>query len=116
MPLYFLAILEPKPDKTARVCLFPKCLPTKLWQLCSAKKKKTLRQVQEICRSVSDYVKENEPGVLKYQWFRSGPPEKPKIYVWEMYIKTNPPEILYNHCQATFLRLTATAVTRTKKR
>ncbi|KAK4463044.1 hypothetical protein QBC42DRAFT_345873 [Cladorrhinum samala] len=59
MPLYFLAILEPKPDRTARL--------------------------KEICQSVADHVKENEPGVLKYQWFLSGPPEKPKIYVWEIY-------------------------------
>ncbi|KAK3984227.1 hypothetical protein QBC44DRAFT_375420 [Cladorrhinum sp. PSN332] len=59
MPLHFLAILEPKPDRVDRV--------------------------QEICNSVADYVKEKEPGVLKYQWFLSGPTESPKIYVWEIY-------------------------------
>ncbi|KAK4160567.1 hypothetical protein QBC43DRAFT_270222 [Cladorrhinum sp. PSN259] len=59
MPLHFLAILEPKPDRIARV--------------------------QEICSSVADYVKENEPGILKYQWFLSGTAEQPKIYVWEIY-------------------------------
>lgn len=40
-------------------------------------------QVEEIAQSVCDYVKENEPGVLKYQWFRAGTPEKPLIVVWE---------------------------------
>ncbi|VBB74957.1 Putative protein of unknown function [Podospora comata] len=57
--LHFLAILSPKPDRVARV--------------------------EEIAESVSNYVKENEPGVLQYQWFRTGTEEKPKIVVWEQY-------------------------------
>ncbi|KAK0742539.1 hypothetical protein B0T21DRAFT_382125 [Apiosordaria backusii] len=57
--LHFLAILSPKPDRVARV--------------------------EEIAKSVSSYVKENEPGVLQYQWFRAGTDEEPKIIVWELY-------------------------------
>ncbi|KAK4172762.1 hypothetical protein QBC36DRAFT_246881 [Triangularia setosa] len=57
--LHFLAILSPKHDRVARV--------------------------EEIVESVSSYVKENEPGVLQYQWFRAGTEEEPKIVVWERY-------------------------------
>ncbi|KAK0668064.1 hypothetical protein QBC41DRAFT_277646 [Cercophora samala] len=57
--LYFLAILSPKPDRVARV--------------------------EEIAESVSNHVKEHEPGVLQYQWFRAGSDEEPKIVVWELY-------------------------------
>ncbi|KAK4107611.1 hypothetical protein N656DRAFT_849286 [Canariomyces notabilis] len=60
MPLHFLALLHPKPDKVARV--------------------------EEIAQSVCEYVHENEPGVLKYQWFRTGYPEKPMIVVLETYL------------------------------
>lgn len=44
-----------------------------------------LAQVEEIAQSICDYVHENEPGVLKYQWFRAGGTEKPTIVVWETY-------------------------------
>ncbi|KXX76145.1 hypothetical protein MMYC01_207225 [Madurella mycetomatis] len=58
MPLYYLALLHPKPDKVARV--------------------------EEIAQSTCEYVHEKEPGVLKYQWFRAGGTEKPMIVVWEI--------------------------------
>ncbi|KAL2255539.1 hypothetical protein VTK26DRAFT_3164 [Humicola hyalothermophila] len=58
--LNFLALLYPKPDRVARV--------------------------EEIAKSVCEYVHEKEPGVLKYQWFKTGSPEKPLIVVWETYI------------------------------
>ncbi|KAK4196745.1 hypothetical protein QBC40DRAFT_5003 [Triangularia verruculosa] len=57
--LHFLAILCPKPDRVARV--------------------------EKIAESVCDYVEENEPGVLQYQWFRAGTADEPKIVVWEIY-------------------------------
>lgn len=77
--LHFLAILSPKPDRVARVSTS---------QLRPVHKRKIQRlifefQVEEIAESVSNYVKENEPGVLQYQWFRTGTEEKPKIVVWE---------------------------------
>ncbi|KAK1750498.1 hypothetical protein QBC47DRAFT_393585 [Echria macrotheca] len=59
MPIHVVAFLYPKPDKVARV--------------------------EELAQSVSDYVKENEPGVLKYQWFRAKGTDKPTIVVWESY-------------------------------
>ncbi|KAK4226028.1 hypothetical protein QBC38DRAFT_529635 [Podospora fimiseda] len=77
MALHFLAILEPKPDRITRVCLPQSDSSVGLAE--------NLYQVQEICKSVADYVRENEPGVLKYQWFLSGTTENPKIYVWEIY-------------------------------
>ncbi|KAK0609567.1 hypothetical protein B0T17DRAFT_501566 [Bombardia bombarda] len=60
MPLKFLAMLYPKPDRVERV--------------------------EEITQSVCDYVKEHEPGVLQYQWFRAGNVEQPTIIVWETYV------------------------------
>ncbi|KAK3328574.1 hypothetical protein B0T19DRAFT_476157 [Cercophora scortea] len=59
MVLHYLALLYPKADKVARV--------------------------EEITQSVCDYVKENEPGVLQYQWFRAQGGEKPMLVVWETY-------------------------------
>ncbi|AEO62200.1 83bf384a-9f5e-4ba6-ae0d-8a33fa3c040d [Thermothielavioides terrestris] len=60
MPLNFIAMLYPKPDRVARV--------------------------EEIARQVCESVHEKEPGVLKYQWFRAGGTDKPLIVVWETYL------------------------------
>ncbi|KAK3360434.1 hypothetical protein B0T25DRAFT_535638 [Lasiosphaeria hispida] len=60
MPLHYVAMLFPKPDKIARV--------------------------EEIAQSVCDYVKENEPGVLQYQWFKVTDAEQPTLVVWETYV------------------------------
>lgn len=43
-------------------------------------------QVEEIAKDASDYVQKNEPGTLKYQWFKAGTPDQPKIVVWEAYV------------------------------
>ncbi|KAK0614465.1 hypothetical protein B0T14DRAFT_528553 [Immersiella caudata] len=59
MTLSFLAFLYPKPDRVARV--------------------------EEIAQEIVDYVKENEPGVVQYQWFRVKDAETPTIVVWETY-------------------------------
>ncbi|KAH6630811.1 hypothetical protein B0J18DRAFT_112786 [Chaetomium sp. MPI-SDFR-AT-0129] len=59
MAIHLLAILSPKPEKLARV--------------------------EELARGLVNSVKQNEPGVTKYQWFHSGTPEEPKVVVWEVY-------------------------------
>ncbi|KAK4239383.1 hypothetical protein C8A03DRAFT_14228 [Achaetomium macrosporum] len=59
MPVHVLAILIPKADRIARV--------------------------EEIAQGMSTDVEKNEPGTLKYQWFRAGTAEEPKIFVWEVY-------------------------------
>ncbi|KAK0716187.1 hypothetical protein B0H67DRAFT_645835 [Lasiosphaeris hirsuta] len=59
-PLFFVAMLYPKPDKLARV--------------------------EEIAQSICDYVKENEPGVLQYEWFKVADAEQPTLIVWECYV------------------------------
>ncbi|KAK3324889.1 hypothetical protein B0H66DRAFT_580316 [Apodospora peruviana] len=59
MPVHYLAMLYPKPEKLARV--------------------------EEITQSICEYIKENEPGVLQYQWFKVKDAEKPTIVVWEVY-------------------------------
>lgn len=35
-----------------------------------------------------EYVKENEPGVLQYQWFRVPDAEQPTIIVYETYVSS----------------------------
>jgi len=60
MALHFLALLYPKPDRIARV--------------------------EEIASKICDDVQKQEPGVLKYQWFRTVSHERPLIVVWETYI------------------------------
>lgn len=50
-----------------------------------------VNQVEEIARESSAYVQQNEPGTLKYQWFRAGTAEQPKIVVWEAYVTVLPP-------------------------
>ncbi|KAK4118760.1 hypothetical protein N657DRAFT_650953 [Parathielavia appendiculata] len=59
MTIHLLAILLPKPGRVARV--------------------------EQLAKDAAAYVQQNEPGTLKYQWFRSGTPEQPKIVVWEVY-------------------------------
>ncbi|KAK4096416.1 hypothetical protein N658DRAFT_501603 [Parathielavia hyrcaniae] len=59
MAIHLLAILLPKPDRVSRVA--------------------------ELAKDAAAYVQQNEPGTVKYQWFRSGTPEQPKIVVWEVY-------------------------------
>ncbi|KAK0638529.1 hypothetical protein B0T16DRAFT_462301 [Cercophora newfieldiana] len=57
MTLSFISFLYPKPDRVARV--------------------------EEIAQEVVDYVKENEPDVVQYQWFRVKDAEEPTIVIWE---------------------------------
>ncbi|KAK3377459.1 hypothetical protein B0H63DRAFT_477241 [Podospora didyma] len=45
-----------------------------------------VKRVEEIAQGICDYVKENEPGVLQYQWFRVQGAEEPTIIVWETYL------------------------------
>ncbi|KAK3934183.1 hypothetical protein QBC46DRAFT_414150 [Diplogelasinospora grovesii] len=59
MPLHFVAMMYPKPDRVARV--------------------------EEIAQSLCEYVKANEPGVLQYQWFKVSGAEQPTIVVYETY-------------------------------
>ncbi|KAK3308516.1 uncharacterized protein B0T15DRAFT_524596 [Chaetomium strumarium] len=59
MPFHILAIITPKADRIARV--------------------------EEIAKEVATEVEKNEPGTLKYQWFRTGTAEAPTIVVWEVY-------------------------------
>ncbi|KAK4142118.1 uncharacterized protein C8A04DRAFT_13458 [Dichotomopilus funicola] len=56
MAIHLLAIMSPKPEKLARL--------------------------EELAQALIDSVKQNEPGVTKYQWFRSGSPEEPKVVVY----------------------------------
>ncbi|KAM7184080.1 hypothetical protein V8F20_012365 [Naviculisporaceae sp. PSN 640] len=59
MAIKILALLYPKPDKTARV--------------------------EEIAHELASFVKENESGALQYEWFRVTDAETPTIAVWETY-------------------------------
>jgi quinol monooxygenase YgiN len=43
-------------------------------------------QVEELAKEIASGVEATEPGVLKYQWFKAGTPEEPKIVVWEVYV------------------------------
>ncbi|KAK5655647.1 hypothetical protein OQA88_5579 [Cercophora sp. LCS_1] len=58
MPIRVVALLYPKKDRVARV--------------------------EEITKEVVNHVKENEPGVLQYEWFRAVA-EEPTIVVLETY-------------------------------
>lgn len=44
------------------------------------------KKVEELARELSTSVQQNEPGTLKYQWFRAGTAEEPKVIVWETYV------------------------------
>lgn len=46
-------------------------------------------QVEELAKEVASGVEATEPGVLKYQWFKTGTPQEPKIVVWEVYVLTS---------------------------
>jgi len=61
MPLQFTALIYPKADKVARF--------------------------EELAQSVCEYVKENEPGVSQYRWYKvpTAEGEQPTIIVWETY-------------------------------
>jgi quinol monooxygenase YgiN len=41
-------------------------------------------QVEELAKEVASGVEATEPGVLKYQWFKTATPQGPKIVVWEV--------------------------------
>jgi quinol monooxygenase YgiN len=41
-------------------------------------------QVEELAKEVASSVEATEPGVLKYQWFKTATPQGPKIVVWEV--------------------------------
>ncbi|EGS22542.1 uncharacterized protein CTHT_0020870 [Thermochaetoides thermophila DSM 1495] len=56
MTVNILAIFTPKPDRVARL--------------------------EELARECAAHVKDNEPGTLKYQWFKTGTKEQPKIVVY----------------------------------
>ncbi|KAG7287596.1 hypothetical protein NEMBOFW57_007108 [Staphylotrichum longicolle] len=58
-PIHVLAIITPKPDRVARI--------------------------EQLAKEVASGVEATEPGVLKYQWFKTGTPEEPRIVVWEVY-------------------------------
>ncbi len=77
MPLSFVAMLFPKPDRIARVR--PHRHPINENPLTASS-----QQVEEIAQEVCQYIKANEPGVLQYQWFRVVGAETPTIVVWEM--------------------------------
>ncbi|KAK4224214.1 hypothetical protein QBC38DRAFT_371481 [Podospora fimiseda] len=55
-PIHVLAIITPKPDRVDRVI--------------------------ELAKDVAKGVESTEPGVLKYQWFKAGTPQQPKIVVY----------------------------------
>jgi hypothetical protein len=79
MPLNFVALLHPKPDRVARVRRKKEWAPNRV----KPADTRLTFQVEEIARKICEYVQENEPGVLQYRWFRAGGTEKPLIVVWE---------------------------------
>ncbi|KAK4162946.1 hypothetical protein QBC43DRAFT_320737 [Cladorrhinum sp. PSN259] len=58
-PIQLLAIITPKPDRLARS--------------------------EELAREMVKHIEATEPNTLKYQYFKSGTPEEPKIVVWEVF-------------------------------
>lgn len=46
--------------------------------------------MEEIAKEVANGVEAAEPGVAKYQWFKTGTPQEPKIVVWEVYVTVLP--------------------------
>jgi hypothetical protein len=83
MTFYLLAILLPKPDRLARV-QSPPLLQSSA--LTATEPNADENQVEEIAKEAADYVQKNEPNTLKYQWFKTGTAEQPKIVVWEAYV------------------------------